>query len=76
MIGLLGVELTRLRWRRAVLALMALAVVVPVIIFVGSVVTTQQKSLAELREDYGLTIDDSISRCQQRPRQYGVAAGR
>jgi len=71
-IALLRVELDRLRWRRAVLALLALGVVVPVIIFVGTVLTSQQKSLAELREDYGPSIDDSISECQARPRQWGV----
>ena len=72
MIALLRVELDRLRWRRAVLALVALGVVVPVIIFVGTVLTSQQKSLAELREDFGPQIDDSISECQARPGQWGV----
>jgi hypothetical protein len=74
-IWLLRVELTRLRWRRAVLALMALGVLVPVIIFIGTVVTTQQKSLAELRENYGQNIDGSIADCRQRPRQSGVRPG-
>jgi hypothetical protein len=71
-IALVRVELTRLRWRRAVLALAALGVLVPVVIFVGTVLSTQQKSLAELRETYGQTIDQEISQCQQHPRRYGV----
>ena len=61
MIALVRVELTRLRWRRAVLALMALGVVVPVLIFVGTVLSTQQQSLSELRQEYGQIIDDQIS---------------
>jgi len=74
-IALLRVELDRLRWRRAVLALVALGVVVPVIIFVGTVLTSQQKSLAELREEFGPNIDNNISECQARPRQWGVDPG-
>ena len=72
MIALVRVELTRLRWRRAVLALMALGVVVPVLIFVGTVLSTQQQSLSELRQEYGQIIDDQISDCQRHPRRYGV----
>jgi ABC-2 family transporter len=71
-IALVRVELTRLRWRRAVLALAALGVLVPVVIFVGTVVSTHQKSLAELRQEYGQTIDSEISACQRHPRRYGV----
>jgi hypothetical protein len=71
-IALVRVELTRLRWRRGVLALLTLGLVVPVIIFVGTVLTTQHKSLAELREDYGQTIDSEINNCQRHPRRYGV----
>jgi hypothetical protein len=71
-IALLRVELTRLRWRRAVLGLAVLGLVVPVIIFVGTVLTTQQKSLAELREDYGSTFDQELSSCQEHPGGYGV----
>ena len=73
MIALVRVELTRLRWRRAVLALLALGVVVPVIIFVGTVVGSQQQSLAELRQDYGQIVDDQVTDCQQHPGRYGVA---
>ena len=63
------VELTRLRWRRAVLALLLLAVVIPVLIGASRAWSTRPVSEDELagvaREQAG-----EIERCVDKPRRY------
>lgn len=80
MIRLLTVELTRLRWRRAVLLLLAASVVVPVVVMavtlwdgrpVGEAELRQAERIAaEQREDPAYQRD--IRRCEKRPDEYGV----
>jgi len=71
-IRLLRVELTRLLWRRAAVALMALGVVATVAIFVGTVLTTSEQSIDDLVDDYGTVVSDEYADCLQHPRQHGV----
>ena len=71
MIGLVRVELTRLRWRRAVLVLMALGVLAPLAVFIGIVVTTQTKSLDDLVSEYGPVVTDEYNACLEHPGRYG-----
>lgn len=78
---LLGVELTRLRWRRAVLVLMAACVLIPVVIFAVTAWTTRPVSDADLQQaqqQVQRQLDDprfqrQLERCEQRPERYGVA---
>ena len=80
MIGVLRVELTRLRWRRAVLVLLGACVLVPAVIFAVTAWNTRPVSASELaqaeqqverlRHDNGYQAD--IERCQRRPQRYGV----
>jgi ABC-2 type transport system permease protein len=82
MIRLLGVELTRLRWRRAVLVLLAACVVVPAVIFAATAWNTRPVSDAELR--YAQQQVDSLSQqhgmqrelraCQQHPERFGASS--
>jgi ABC-2 type transport system permease protein len=60
---LLGVELTRLLWRRAVLLLLVAAVVIPVVIGVATVWNTRPPSAEEKAR-----IDDLVARERERPR--------
>ena len=75
MIALLRVELTRLRWRRAVLALLALGVVVPAVVFVGTAISSQSKTLDELAEQYGQQVLTQVEDCTAQPREHGVDPG-
>jgi hypothetical protein len=80
MTRLLRVELTRLRWRRAVLLLLALAVVVPTVVFGAIVWNTRPVSAAELerveqqvrKEAEAPRVQRELERCVAKPRQYGV----
>jgi ABC-2 type transport system permease protein len=83
MIRLLGVELTRLRWRRAVLVLLGACVVVPAVIFAVTAWNTRPVSASELakaeqqveqmrRSDHSL--ERAIQRCHQHPERYGASS--
>jgi ABC-2 type transport system permease protein len=70
-IRLVVTELTRLRWRRAVLLLLALGIAATAAIFVGVVVDTRSRTLEDvLAADPNL--QEQVERCVDRPRQYGV----
>jgi hypothetical protein len=69
---LVGVELTRLRWRRAAVVLMVLGALAAAAIFVGTVVTTSEQSLDDLVDDYGSVITDEYDDCLEHPRRHGV----
>ncbi|GAA4381721.1 hypothetical protein [Nocardioides caricicola] len=73
MIRLLGVELTRLRWRRAVLALLVLAIVVPALIAASRVWATRPVSQGEL-DQAARNGSSEIQDCVDHPRRYGVPA--
>lgn len=77
MIRLVRTELTRLRWRRAVIALIAAAVVVPLLIAVGTAWETRPHSEAEITQarEQARTqpgFDKEVRRCEKRPRRFGV----
>lgn len=78
MIRLLGVELTRLRWRRAVLILLGVCFVVPAIIWGGLTWNTRPVSDTDLRNAQEQVDRDraamqgEIDRCIQHPKQYGI----
>ncbi|NYD42207.1 hypothetical protein [Nocardioides panaciterrulae] len=71
MTRLLRVELTRLRWRRAAVLLLLLAVAVPAVIFAARAWTTRplsQADIAQIRTDAA----GQIAECRAHPRRYGV----
>ncbi len=80
MIRLLALELTRLRWRRAVVVLMAGAALATVVIFAGTAWTTRPVSDTELREAQAQVDQEvesqgfqrQIKRCEKHPDRYGV----
>lgn len=80
MMRLLGLELTRLRWRRAVVVLLAGCALVTVVIFAGTAWSTRPVSEAELqqaqeqvdREREQPYFKRDIRRCEKRPGEYGV----
>lgn len=78
---LLGLELTRLRWRRAVVVLVAACVLVSAVIWVAMAFNTrpvteadvrqaQEQVQIELQQPY---IRDEIERCIERPEDYGAS---
>ncbi|GAA5152216.1 hypothetical protein GCM10023340_32180 [Nocardioides marinquilinus] len=76
MTRLLLVELTRLRWRRAVVLLVLVAVVIPMVVLAVRAWDTRAVSDAERAEvraqierDFGVP-DEVIAECLARPRQY------
>ncbi len=79
MIRLVRVELTRLRWRRAVLLLVAAAIVIPTIILAARVYETRpvgDADRAEAQEQADLELGfqrEQIEQCLQTPRQFGIA---
>ncbi|WP_148615117.1 hypothetical protein [Nocardioides rubriscoriae] len=79
MIRLLRVELTRLRWRRAVLLLVAAAIVIPTIILAARAYETRPVSdadRADAQEQADVELGfqrEQIERCLQAPRQFGIA---
>ena len=80
MIRLIGLELTRMRWRRAIVVLLAGCALVTVVIFAGTAWTTRPVSDAELREAQEQVereleqpyVQREIARCEERPRRYGL----
>ncbi|MDQ4055449.1 MAG: hypothetical protein M3237_22535 [Actinomycetota bacterium] len=80
MIRLLRVELTRLRWRRAVLALTAAAVLIPVMVFAAVSWNTRPVSEAEQQrieqqveeESQQPYVQRELDRCLKKPHRYGV----
>jgi ABC-type transport system involved in multi-copper enzyme maturation permease subunit len=80
MMRLLRVELTRLRWRRAVLLLLAAAVVVPTVIWGATAWNTRPVSAAEQAQTQQLVEEEAgqpyiqreLKRCLAKPRQYGA----
>jgi len=80
MTRLLRVELTRLRWRRAVLLLVALAVLIPTVIFGATVWNTRPVSAGDLERAQQLVEQETqspglqreLQRCVAHPRQYGL----
>lgn len=73
MTALLKVELTRLLWRRAVLVLLLLAIVLPLGVFVLRVVDTRTQSFDDLVTDNGSYIVDEVGGCVDHPGRYGVS---
>lgn len=75
MVQLLRAELTRLRWRRAVAALMVLGVLIPAIVLAGLLWDTRPITEADREqaraEIAALTASD-IEDCVSSPRNYGV----
>ncbi len=80
MIRAVRVELTRLRWRRAVVLLLAGAVVVPLVVAVvigwqTRPVTGPELAYAEqqvARESAQPYVEKQLERCTERPQRYGV----
>ena len=72
MTGLVRVELTRLLWRRAVIALLALAIVIPVGVGILRVLDTRTQTIDDLVAANGSYVLDEIDNCLKRPGQYGV----
>jgi len=70
-IRLVGVELTRLRWRRAVLILVALGVALTAVVFVGVVVDSRSRTIEQVAADNGPQVLEEVARCVDHPRQYG-----
>lgn len=69
--SLFGVELTRLRWRRAVLFLLAAAVLLPTLIAITRIWDTRpvsEEEQASVRE----RAAGEIEACEQHPRRFGV----
>ncbi|RYB89050.1 hypothetical protein EUA06_18285 [Nocardioides glacieisoli] len=77
--NLLLVELTRLRWRRAVVVLLVACLLVPVAICLGAAWNTRPFSDADVAEAERLAqfeadqpyIQQEIERCQENPEMYG-----
>ena len=72
MIRLVKVELTRMLWRRAVVVLLVLAVVLPLAVFVLRVLDTRTRSIDDLVAENGTYVVDEVARCEARPGQFGV----
>jgi hypothetical protein len=72
-IPLLEVELTRLRWRRAVQVLLVAVVLLPLAVFVLRVLDTRTQSIDEIVADNGPFVLDEVQQCVDHPRQYGAA---
>jgi ABC-2 type transport system permease protein len=72
---LLGVELTRLRWRRACTVLLAASVLVPAVIWAGTVWGTRPYSEAEIQQATEQAqsqrgFDRELRRCERKPEQF------
>lgn len=82
MIRLLGVELTRLRWRRAVLTLLAACVLVPAVIVAVTAWNTRPVSGSELRHAQALVDQQTrrpefrrdLARCRTHPGRFGASS--
>ncbi|WP_435741634.1 hypothetical protein [Nocardioides sp. SYSU DS0663] len=73
--SLLRVELTRLRWRRAVVLLLVGCVVAPAVIAIATAWNTRPTSEGE-RAGFLASSQREIARCEKHPRQYGVRPAR
>lgn len=71
MVRLVGVELARLRWRRAVVMLLVAAFVVPAVIALFLLWNTRPVS-DDAREAARDNAAGEIAACEQRPRQFGL----
>lgn len=77
---LLSVELTRLRWRRAVVILLAGCVLVPALIFAGLAWNTRPLTDADIRDAQAQVdreaqqpyVQDELARCLEHPRDYSA----
>ena len=75
---LLGVELTRLRWRRAAVVLLLACVLIPAVLFAGLAWNTRPVSEADLRqaqqevERYAATMEQDVESCLASPRRHGI----
>lgn len=72
---LLGVELTRLRWRRACVVLLAASVLVPLVIWAGTVWGTRPYSEAEVQRAAEQAQGQpgfarELRRCERKPEQF------
>lgn len=80
MSGLLWVELTRLRWRRAVLVLLVVAAALPLLVLGMTAWNSRPVSAEELRQAEQLAAEEAergeirreIRRCERDPMAYGV----
>ncbi|MGH3348719.1 MAG: hypothetical protein ACRDO4_17195 [Nocardioides sp.] len=80
MIRLIGLELTRLRWRRAVVVLLAGCALITGVIFVGTAWTTRPVSDEELRQAQVQVEREraqpyfkrELARCERRPQRFGL----
>jgi ABC-2 type transport system permease protein len=78
MIRLVRVELTRLRWRRAVLLLIAAAIVIPVVVLAVSAYNTRPVSDSDrahaqtMADEQRQYMQKDIEQCLLRPADYGV----
>jgi ABC-2 type transport system permease protein len=71
---LVKVELTRLLWRRAVLVLLVLAIVLPLAVLVLRVVDTRTQPFDDLVAAHGSSVLDEVDRCVRHPRRYGLGS--
>lgn len=75
---LVGVELTRLRWRRAVMVLLLVCVLLPAVVWAGLAWNTRPVTDAELRqaqqqvEQNDAMMAGELERCVERPEEYGI----
>lgn len=78
---LLKVELTRLRWRRAVVVLLAGCVLIPAVIFAGVAWNTRPVSDADLRqaqqqvEEQNRMMRGDLENCEANPAQFDIPPG-
>ena len=73
MIRLVQVELTRLRWRRAVILLVAACIVVPALIAAVTIWDTWPVSDAEIA-DSAAAARPEITRCEKHPDRFGAGS--
>ena len=71
MIRLVGVELTRLRWRRAVLVLLLLAIVIPALIAASRIWATRPVSADEIASVTRASAGE-IAQCAKHPHSFGL----
>ncbi|GAB3195234.1 hypothetical protein GCM10027062_01730 [Nocardioides hungaricus] len=71
MIRLVGVELTRLRWRRAILLLLLFCIAIPALIGLTRAWSTRPVSDSEVASVIESNSRE-IDRCTERPRRYGL----
>jgi len=81
---LLGVELTRLRWRRAVLVLLLVCLVVPALMFATTAWNTRpisdaelahaQQQVEQLRQAQGNSYRRELRACEQHPDRFGAGS--